>query len=1014
MPNRHQPHPLVRHPLLSVLFLLGLLIILGVLVRLQTLSAARTAAYDATLSAASLSSRAVHLWLEERRADADAVAASPIFRRDLLLETQRSGSTAPDFVNSPLQQHLELIRARYHYRAIVLFDMDTRRPLLSTGGMDHSPAMYKRMFDTIDASMGRWFEMTSEATGELRSGLVRAVATEGQLKRYGLFFEFDVNRLSSAINHQEASAQGIEVLLYVMHPLGQGRYYVLKDRAALVLGGGPHTGDEPVEKKLGLSAGGRARGPDHKGQAVLAQAVRVPETPWTVIATQTLERAYAGADRQSQLTAAVLAVLFLLGLLLIQARHRNEKLRARALETELMRHRELVFLSSDDAILSIDAQGLIVEANEAAERIYGHPRDQLIGMYMSVLRPPEGRDSQRQRLDSFQIGETQSFQAVHQRADGSRFLAEVNSTLSEVDGKRLLHSTVRDVTARQAVETRLRVAASFFERSNAAVVIADGEGRVQMVNPAFTRITGFEAEDLVGQPWAGLQDSLAHAEQNAAAGGGHTLQGNRFWEGELTLTRKDGLSYPSRVILTAYADAQGSIDQYVVVHNDLTRQRETENQLQYVASRDLLTGLPNRAQMEQHVNRLVQQARESGQPFVFVMLNLDRWRSINDSVGFTTADQLLRLVAERLMQIFPAEHSVYRFGGDEFVVLLKGPDAADYGALMERLLLSLLQPLQLDRQSFQLTASVGLTLCPGLALSLDELITQSITALQVAKQQGRNTWRLYNPAMGRGSYEDLALMQDFRLAVTQGQLLLYLQPQYATADRRLVGMEALLRWQHPVHGLIPPSTFIPMAEASGLIIDVGRWVLNEACRLWSNWQSQGLLPPPIAVNLSALQFHQARFVSETAEVLARHGVPGHALELEITESLLMSEVDVAIERMRELVSMGLHLSIDDFGTGYSSLSYLRRFPVHKLKIDRSFVTDISEDGGAIAVAVINMAKSLHLTVIAEGVETEEQLAFLHGNGCDEVQGYLFARPMPATDLEHLLRQNSRSPAVPPA
>jgi diguanylate cyclase (GGDEF)-like protein/PAS domain S-box-containing protein len=993
---------LVRKPLLLVLILLACLLALGALLHQQARTTAQATSLETTLSAASLSSRAVYLWLEERRADADVVATSPLFQNALRMLTGRSGTTDRSFVNSTLQQHLELIRTRYHYRAIVLFDLATRQPLLMTGGVDYSPAMFERMFNTIDGSTGRWVEMAGDATGELRAGLVRAIGHTPPLSRYGLFFEFDVSRLSASLNHAEAEAQGIDVLLHVIHPLGAGRYYVLTEQTPLVRETTAAQAAGSIEQVLGLSGGGRAQGRDHRGREVYAQAVRVPETPWTVIATQTRQRAYVRAETQARVVNLALGGLFLLGLLLIQIWRRGEKLRSLARENELMRQREILFNSAEGANLTFDASGTIIEANAAAHRLYGYPTGRLIGLHMQVLRPPEGRQAQQAFFTQCQPGESHTFQAELQRADGRRFLAEVTTGMSEVDGRRLLHSSVRDVTARQAIETRLRIAASFFERSNAAILIADTEGRVQMVNTAFCRVTGYSAEELMGQPWAGLQRCVAQVDAQAAAAGQDPLLARAFWEGELAQQHKDGSSYPSRVILTAYSDAQGRIEQYVMVHTDLTRIHEAETRLQYVASRDQLTGLPNRTQMERSIEELVQQTQQGGGPFVFVMLNLDRWRSINDSVGFTTADQLLRLVAERLSQHLLGEHHVFRFGGDEFAVLLTGEAAADYGTLMDRLLITMVQPLQLGAQTFQLTCSAGVSLCPGLALTRDDLVTQASIALQTAKLQGRNTWRLYNPAMGHSSYEDLALMQDLRQAVARGELSLHLQPQFATTDRRLIGMEALLRWKHPERGNIPPITFIPMAESSGLITEIGHWVLHEACRLWSSWRAQGLAPPPIAVNLSALQFHQAHFIGDIAQALQEHGLPPGALELEITESLLMSDVDVAIGRMHELERMGVRLSIDDFGTGYSSLAYLRRFPVHKLKIDRSFVTDLEQDGGAIAVAVINMAKSLRLIVIAEGVETEEQFDFLRIHGCDEVQGYLCGKPMPATDMQRLL------------
>ncbi len=989
---------LARRPLLLALLLLASLASLGVLLHLQARSGARTVAYDSMASTATLSARTLTIWFDERRADADAVATSPLFSR-ALRQAGGSGEGARVAL-AELQQHLDLIRSRYDYRAIVLLDFTTRQPLLRAGGVNYSPALFGQMLDSTDGTSGRWVEMVGDTAGTLHAGLVRAVGPGPLLSRYGLFFELDLAKLSASLNQQETAPRGLSVLLHASHPNGAGRYFLLGKQGLRALNGSGTGPAEPVEKRLGLVGSGQLEGRDHQGVQVIAHAARVPATPWTVIATQDLGRALAPADQQTRITSLALGGLFLLGLLLIQVWRRDEKLRALALETELMRHREVMFRGSDDAIVTIDESDCVIEANEAALRMYGYPRAKFIGMPMQLLRPPEGRQAQKEFMENVHPGETHTLHAVHQRANGSTFIAEISLGMSEVDGKRLLHAALRDVTARQAIETRLRIAASFFERSNAAVLIADAEGRVQMINTAFSRTTGYSAEELVGRPWAGLQECVAQA--GAGAAGGDSLQARKFWEGELPQLRKSGETYPSRVILTAYTDAGGQIDQYVMVHTDLTRIRQAESQLQYASSRDLLTGLPNRAQMEQRVSELSERAGRDGEPFVFVMVNLDRWRSINDSVGFSTADQLLRLVAERLLAHFPGEQNVFRFGGDEFAALLTGEAAGDYGTFMDRLLIALVQPMQLGWQTFQLTASAGVSLCPGLAGTLDDLVQQASAALQVAKQQGRNTWRLYNATMGRSSYEDLALMQDLRQAAGRGELSLHLQPQYTTADMRLVGMEALLRWTHPVRGNIPPFTFIPMAEASGLIIEISRWVLHEACRLWSDWRARGLQPPPIAVNLSALQFHQANFISETAAVLQQYGLPQGALEMEITESLLMSDVDSAIERMHELVKMGVRLSIDDFGTGYSSLSYLRRFPVHKLKIDRSFVTELSQDEGAIAVAVINMAKSLHLTVIAEGVETGAQLAFLREHGCDEVQGYLCGRPMPASELQKLL------------
>ncbi len=962
----------------------------GALLQWQARGSARMAANESTLTAARLGAQAVSIWLDERRADADVTAASP-----MLQDAVRPGPA--------LHEYLELIRSRYGYRAIVLLDLETHRPLLQTGPIAYNLAQLDGLLPALKDGVMRWVEIAGD-DGRYHMGLLHAVGSGARPARRGLFFEFDPQRLGTLLQGRITTVQGMEMLLQAPHPQSAGRYFLLRPEGFIEPAPrGTRSTGAPVEYALGQDAYGQVAGADYQGQLVFAHGARVPGTPWTVIAMQAQAQAYARTQREGLFTIPILAGLWVISLLLIRLWHRGETFRTLARETKLTRHHQMLFQHAGDAIFTLREDGHIIDANEAAARMYGYALTQFPGMHIRELRPPEGRAAQAAQRAKDKIGQSRNFLAEHQRADGSRFMAEVTASTSELDGKRLQHSVVRDVTARQQIETQLRVAASFFERSNAAVLIADAEGRVQTVNAAYTRLTGFSTEDLSGRPWAGLQESLAQADASAKRHGYDALQIRQFWEGEFQLMRKNGQSYPARVILNGYLDKRGRIEQYVMVHTDLSIIRNAQSQLQYAATRDQLTGLPNRTQLEQQLEVQVQQAEAGNSSFVFVMLNLDHWRSINDSIGYSTADQLLHLVAERLSLLVPGPEAVYRFGGDEFGLLLTGEQADNYGALLDSLLLAMVHPLQLGPRSFQLTVSMGASLCPSLGRTRDDLITQASTALRVAKQQGRNTWRLYNTSMSHSSYEDLALLQDLRQAVARGELSLALQPQYTTDSLRLVGMEALLRWRHPTRGVIPPSTFIPMAETSGLIVEMGRWVLHEACRLWSSWQAQGLMPPCIAVNLSTLQFHQAQLVNEVAEALRRHDLPAGALELEITESLLMSDVDVAIGRMRELVNMGIRLSIDDFGTGYSSLSYLRRFPVHKLKIDRSFVNDLAQDDGAIAVAVIRMAKSLGLVVIAEGVETEAQLAFLREHGCDEIQGYLLARPMPAEDLPQLLR-----------
>jgi diguanylate cyclase (GGDEF)-like protein len=444
------------------------------------------------------------------------------------------------------------------------------------------------------------------------------------------------------------------------------------------------------------------------------------------------------------------------------------------------------------------------------------------------------------------------------------------------------------------------------------------------------------------------------------------------------------------------------------VFRDVTETRRLTSQLAYQANHDALTRLPNRTLLQDRLGHALVRAQRSHQQLAVLFIDLDHFKRINDSLGHAAGDSLLRVVAERLQTCVREEDTVARLGGDEFVILLED---LPHGELATRVACQVLQalspPFRVAGHEFFITSSIGISVFPKDGEDVQTLLKQADTAMYRAKEQGRNTFQFYTAALNVAILARLSLEHDLRYALARAQLRVHYQPQVDLERNQVMGVEALLRWQHPQRGLVLPSEFIPLAEDTGLILPIGEWALRTACAQGKAWQDQGLGPLRVAVNLSARQFLQAELLGLIAETLRESGLPPACLELEITESLLMRDIDGAISTLGALKAMGVQLAIDDFGTGYSSLSYLKRFPLDRLKIDRSFVRDITTgaDDAAIALAVIAMAHSMRLQVIAEGVETATQLAVLQSGGCQQMQGFYFGYPLAAQAITKLLREN---------
>ena len=556
------------------------------------------------------------------------------------------------------------------------------------------------------------------------------------------------------------------------------------------------------------------------------------------------------------------------------------------------------------------------------------------------------------------------------------------------------HDLEQRLAALRRTQDELRLFASVFTNATEGMIITAANGKIVAVNPAFSAITGYTPTEAVGRTPALLRsgkhdDAFYHEMWRALAEHGH-------WRGEIWNRRHDGSLFPEWLSITATSDTRGGVSHYIGVFSDITERKNAEARIQHMAHHDALTGLPNRVLLQDRLEQATLKARREGKHTAVLFMDLDRFKNINDTLGHDIGDGLLIQVANRCHAALREIDTVSRQGGDEFVVVL--PDLAqtqDAGMVARKLLAALEQPFLLGSHALTVTASIGIALCPGDGQSASELLRNADAAMYRAKADGRARYEFYSADMNSSLLGELLLETQLRGAIERDELRLHYQPKVDAASGRLSGMEALLRWEHPQLGLLAPARFITVAEDSGLIVPIGEWVVRTACRQMRSWLDSGLDPVPVSVNLSAHQFVHQDIVGLVDRVLAENSLAAGRLELELTETVLMRDMGHTLEVLERLRKRGVGLSIDDFGSGYSSLGYLHTFPVQVLKIDQSFVHGIRPGGsdGKIASAIIALGHSLGLEVIAEGVETEFQRAFLAAQGCNHFQGYLFGRPV---------------------
>ncbi len=702
----------------------------------------------------------------------------------------------------------------------------------------------------------------------------------------------------------------------------------------------------------------------------------------------------------------------------IELEMQNDELRRSQHDLEVARDRYLALYDlAPVGYLSLDDEGVVTEANLTAETLLDEAREQLVGRSFARLVAPDDGD----RWYLFRLALSRQGGPGHievalktRSGSGGLYVQIAGRRVATAGTPPVLRITLTDLTERKRSEAELRIAATAFETQE-GIMITDRRGVIVRVNKAFSQITGYSAEEAVGQTGRLMRSGRHEADFYTAMW--ETLQRDGFWQGEVWNRRKDGELYPQWLTITAVRGEGPAVRHYVGTMLDISQRKSREEEIAQLAFYDPLTGLPNRRLMKDRLHLALAASARTGRESALMFIDLDQFKRINDTLGHDLGDQLLQQVARRLAACTREGDTVARLGGDEFVVMLAADLAdspSDTAALArlvgEKILAALNRPYEIDGRECHCSASIGITLLGGHHSTVDELLRRADQAMYQAKASGRNALRFFDTRIQEGLLRRAMLESELRQALRANEFVLHYQP-IVDAAQRLLGAEALLRWQHPRRGLVLPGEFIAVAEETGLIHPLGLWALEAACQQLAEWQRDPAMAGlSLAVNISARQFREPQFTRQVREVLRRTGADPTRLKLELTESMMLDDVEDTIGKMNALKSSGVGFSLDDFGTGYASLAYLKRLPLDQLKIDKSFVPEVGAGPHEIAItrAIVDLGRSLGLTVIAEGVETEAQRESLAGYGCHVFQGNLFGQPGPA----EALRQ--RAHAVEPA
>lgn len=668
--------------------------------------------------------------------------------------------------------------------------------------------------------------------------------------------------------------------------------------------------------------------------------------------------------------------------------------------------------SLGEGVIILDLKGRVTFLNQQAEGFLGWSCEELQGKSLHDtihFQKADGTAYPVQECDTYISLTSRSLRRnsddVFTCKDGTIIpVSHVTTPIIENDDYVGLTIAFHDITERKRAEAALKLQSTALSAAANAIFITDTNGNIEWVNQAFEKMTGYLADQVLGKNPRLLNSGMHKTEFFQQIW--ETLLSGLVWRGEVVERHSSGELYTVEQTITPIIE-DGVCSHFIAIHENISERKQAEEKIRYMALYDSLTGLPNRDMLTDRMNQALAVAERHECLFAVLFLDLDHFKDVNDALGHPIGDKLLQGVAQRLQRCVRSTDTVTRFGGDEFVIIQGDLHHVDgCVTLAKKIISTLSHPFYFDGHEVLTSTSIGITLFPFDDSSGEKLLKHADMAMYQAKAEGRNNFQFFDVGMHHEVEERIYLEKALRQALSGKQFELVYQPQLAAQTGNIIGMEALIRWNHPQRGTISPADFIPVAESSGLILGIGEWVLYTACQQARLWHEQGLDHFRVAVNLSAVQLREPDLVSAVSRILEETGLEGKYLELELTESMLMEDVEQAVETLTQLHALGVNLAIDDFGTGYSSLSYLSQLPVQRVKLDQSFVRDINShsDSAAIAYAVVQLGHSLGLDVLAEGVETEEQRQHLQSLGCDALQGYYFSAPLPAEGFEYFVSQ----------
>jgi len=673
-----------------------------------------------------------------------------------------------------------------------------------------------------------------------------------------------------------------------------------------------------------------------------------------------------------------------------------------------MRGEQALILDNTNMGLALVMDKQVVRANNALGLLLGKYTSSMINQpWSTVFQSTTDSDEILTRVVA-QLSEQETYETEIKllRENGTKFWCHMTAKAASMQGTSSgIIFSFKDATGQRDRDDELRKAAVVFEASSDAIMVLDAEGLVRMVNSSFTNMTGFTEIDIVGKSPRLLRATRQDEKRYDSMW--QSVVKNGHWRGELWRRKKSGETYPEWTSVTAVKDSNDQVLEYVIIGSDMSERKYAENRILYQANYDQLTNLPNRNLFMDRLHQSLQRVQREDTVLALLFIDLDRFKNINDSLGHSAGDKLLVKVAQVMRKAVRESDSIARFGGDEFAIILSpiyGPKNASRVA--QALLEALSQPIDIDGYKAIIGASIGISMYPADGTIEEELVKNADTAMYRAKESGRNNYQFFTEEMQQAAKDRLLIENDLRDAIERQELRIVFQPQVDAKSKKLAGAEVLVRWQNQARGMVSPSEFIYIAEDTGLIVPIGEWVLRQSCLQYKRWLNAGVAPPYLAINVSGRQFKMDGFAQSVYDILKESGLESKYVELELTESFLMDDQEFAISTLKELKEMGFQLSIDDFGTGYSSLSYLKKFPIDRLKIDRSFVIDIetNNEDRAIVRAIIDLAHTLNITVIAEGVEEQSQSDMLARMGCDIIQGYYYSKPIDGVAFTLYLQQ----------